>query len=79
MSNYSTGKDRTVVATEIKRVQPTIPIVTVADDLELPYDALNSVDALVTKSEGAHFLGDDSLCIKREASSESRSKARTAE
>jgi len=48
--------DGTVVANEIKRVQPTIPIVTVADDLELPYDALNSVDALVTKSDGAHFL-----------------------
>jgi hypothetical protein len=28
----------------------------VADDLELPDGALNSVDALVTKSDGAHFL-----------------------
>jgi DNA-binding response OmpR family regulator len=48
--------DGAVVANEIKRVRPTIPIVVVADDLELPYDALNSVDALVTRSDGAHFL-----------------------
>src|SRR5271163_399013 len=48
--------DGAVVANEIKRVRPTIPIVMVADDLELPYDALNSVDALVTRSDGAHFL-----------------------
>jgi DNA-binding response OmpR family regulator len=48
--------DGASVANEIKRVRPTIPIVMVADDLELPYDALNSVDALVTKSDGAHFL-----------------------
>jgi DNA-binding response OmpR family regulator len=48
--------DGTLVANEIKRVRPTIPIVMLADNLELPYDALNSVDALVTKSDGAHFL-----------------------
>ena len=48
--------DGALVANEIKRARPTIPIVMVADDLELPYDALNSVDALVTKSDGAHFL-----------------------
>ena len=48
--------DGAVVANEIKRVRPTIPIVVVADDLELPYDALKSVDALVTRSDGAHFL-----------------------
>jgi DNA-binding response OmpR family regulator len=48
--------DGTLVAKEIKRARPTIPIVMVADNLELPYDALNSVDALVTKSDGAHFL-----------------------
>ncbi|MGA7512654.1 MAG: response regulator, partial [Candidatus Sulfotelmatobacter sp.] len=44
------------VANEIKRARPTIPIVMVTDDLELPDGALNSVDALVTKSDGAHFL-----------------------
>jgi DNA-binding response OmpR family regulator len=48
--------DSTFVATEIKRVQPSIPIVMLADDLELPDGALNSVDALVTKSDGSHFL-----------------------
>jgi DNA-binding response OmpR family regulator len=48
--------DGAVVANEIKRLRPTIPIVMVADDLELPYDALKSIDALVTKSDGAHFL-----------------------
>ncbi|MFZ0816162.1 MAG: response regulator [Candidatus Sulfotelmatobacter sp.] len=48
--------DGALVANEIKRVRPAIPIVMVADDLELPYDALNSVDALVTKADGAHFL-----------------------
>jgi DNA-binding response OmpR family regulator len=48
--------DGAVVANEIKRVRPAIPIVMLADSLELPYGALNSVDALVTKSDGAHFL-----------------------
>jgi DNA-binding response OmpR family regulator len=48
--------DGALVANEIKRVRPTIPIVMLADDLELPYDALTSIDALVTKSDGAHFL-----------------------
>jgi len=44
------------VASEIKRVCPTIPIVMLADDLELPDGALKSVDALVTKCDGSHFL-----------------------
>jgi DNA-binding response OmpR family regulator len=48
--------DGAVVASEIKRVRPTIPIVMLADHLELPNTALKSVDALVTKSDGAHFL-----------------------
>jgi DNA-binding response OmpR family regulator len=48
--------DGALVANEMKRVRPTIPIVMVADDLELPYDALNSIDALVTRADGAHFL-----------------------
>jgi CheY-like chemotaxis protein len=73
--------DGATVANEIKRVQPAIPIVMVADDLELPYDALNSVDALVTKSDGAHFLWATVhfvLNVKparsREAKQESQSK-----
>jgi len=48
--------DGALVAHEIKRVRPTIPIVLLADNLELPDGALNSVDALVTRSDGAHFL-----------------------
>lgn len=48
--------DGAVVAAEIKRVRPEIPIVMLADDLELPDGALKSVDALVVKSDGAHFL-----------------------
>jgi CheY-like chemotaxis protein len=48
--------DGSVIASEIKRVRPEIPIVMLADSLELPDGALNSVDALVTKSDGNHFL-----------------------
>src|SRR5579864_1601781 len=44
------------VAAEIKKAKPHLPIVIVADDLELPEAALKSVDALVTKSDGPHFL-----------------------
>jgi DNA-binding response OmpR family regulator len=46
----------TVVAAEIKQAKPQIPIVMLAEDIDLPSDALNSVDALVTKSDGPHFL-----------------------
>jgi DNA-binding response OmpR family regulator len=48
--------DGAVIASEVKRVRPAIPIVMLADSLELPDGALNSVDALVTKSDGDHFL-----------------------
>jgi DNA-binding response OmpR family regulator len=48
--------DRAVIATEIKKLKPHIPIVMLAEHLELPDGALKSVDALVTKSDGAHFL-----------------------
>jgi DNA-binding response OmpR family regulator len=48
--------DGAVVAADIKKVKPQLPIVMLADDLELPDGALKSVDALVTKSDGAHFL-----------------------
>jgi CheY-like chemotaxis protein len=48
--------DGAAVAAEIKRVRPQLPIVMLADHLELPDGALQSVDALVTKSDGAHFL-----------------------
>ena|ERR1700733_10108715 len=48
--------DGPIVANEIKRVRPSIPIVMLAENLELPDEALDSVDALVTRSDGAHFL-----------------------
>ena len=48
--------DGSVIAAEMKQVRPTVPIVMLTDHLELPDGALKSVDALVTKSDGAHFL-----------------------
>jgi DNA-binding response OmpR family regulator len=48
--------DGAVVAAEIKKVKPQLPIVMLADDLELPEGTLKSVDALVTRSDGPHFL-----------------------
>jgi DNA-binding response OmpR family regulator len=48
--------DGAVVAAEIRKVKPQLPIVMLADHLELPEGALESVDALVTKADGAHFL-----------------------
>ncbi len=44
------------VVDEIRRVRPHVPIVMVADPQELPQKALKSVDTLVAKSDGAHFL-----------------------
>jgi len=44
------------VAAEIKKVKPQIPIVMLSDHLELTDGVLRSVDALVTKSDGPHFL-----------------------
>jgi len=48
--------DGATVATEIKKAKPQLPIVMLADHLELPDGALKSVDALVIKADGAHFL-----------------------
>jgi response regulator RpfG family c-di-GMP phosphodiesterase len=48
--------DGAVVAADIKKVKPQLPIVMLADHLDLPDGALRSVDALVIKSDGAHFL-----------------------
>lgn len=48
--------DGAAVAAEIRKVRPELPIVMLTDHLELPEGALKSVDALVTKSDGAHFL-----------------------
>ena len=48
--------DGPTVAAAIKQVRPGVPIVLLTDDLELPDGALKSVDAIVTKADGAHFL-----------------------
>src|SRR5258708_28436421 len=49
----------TVIADEIKQARPEIPIVMLTEHptehLEVPNHALKSIDALVTKSDGAHF------------------------
>jgi DNA-binding response OmpR family regulator len=48
--------DGGVVADEIKKVEPKVPIVMLAQDLELPVVALKVVDALVVKSDGPDLL-----------------------
>ena len=48
--------DGGVVAAEIKKVKPSIPIVMMAQDLDLPISALKGVDALVSKSDGFELL-----------------------
>lgn len=48
--------DGAVVAAEIRQVKPQVPIVMLADHLELPDGALKSVDAVVAMSDGPHFL-----------------------
>jgi DNA-binding response OmpR family regulator len=44
------------VAAEMKKVKPQVPIVMLTDHMELTDGTLKSVDALVTKSDGPHFL-----------------------
>ena len=48
--------DGGVVAAEIKKIKPQVPIVMFAESLDLPVSALNSVDALVAKSDGLELL-----------------------
>jgi CheY-like chemotaxis protein len=48
--------DGAVVADEIKKIRPRLPIVMLAESLELPEGALKSVDALVTNCDGPRFL-----------------------
>ena len=48
--------DGAAVADEIKKVRPRLPIVMLAESLELPEGALKSVDALVTSSDDPRFL-----------------------
>jgi len=44
--------DGGVVAGEIKKFKPQIPIVMLSEDVDLPIAAVKSVDALVSKSDG---------------------------
>ncbi len=48
--------DGATIADEIKQFRPEVPIVMLVDHIELPTHALKSVDALVAKSDGPHFL-----------------------
>ena len=44
------------VAAEMKKVKPQVPIIMLTDHLQLTDGTLESADALVTKSDGPHFL-----------------------
>ena len=48
--------DGGVVASEIKKTRPEIPVVMVVDHLEVPEGALKSVDMVVAKFDGERFL-----------------------
>jgi DNA-binding NtrC family response regulator len=48
--------DGAVVADEIKKVRPRLPVVMLTESLKLPEGALKSVDALVTNCDGPRFL-----------------------
>jgi CheY-like chemotaxis protein len=48
--------DGAVVADQIRKVRPRLPIVMLAETLDLPEGALKSVNALVTGSDGPRFL-----------------------
>jgi DNA-binding response OmpR family regulator len=45
-----------MVAAELKKVNPQVPIVMLIERLELPDGTWKSVDAVVIKSDGPHFL-----------------------
>ena len=45
-----------VVADVVKQVRPHLPIVMIADPMELPVGTLKSVDVVVAKSDGPHCL-----------------------
>jgi DNA-binding response OmpR family regulator len=48
--------DGPTIASSIKQVRPEVPIIMLAENLELPDGAWNFVDAVVTKADGPHFL-----------------------
>jgi DNA-binding response OmpR family regulator len=48
--------DGGVVAAEIKKTRPQMPVLMLVDDLDIPEGALRSVDMVVAKLDGDHFL-----------------------
>jgi DNA-binding response OmpR family regulator len=73
--------DGSTIADQIKRIRPEVPVVMLVDHVELPADALKSVDALVVKSDGPHFLLATVhfvLTVKPAQRHETRVRARTA-
>lgn len=48
--------DGGMVAAAIKNVQPQVPIIMLAENIDIPVAVINSVDALVAKSDLAHAL-----------------------
>jgi DNA-binding NtrC family response regulator len=56
IEHYPGLLDGVTAADEMRRVRPQVPIVVLADHAGLPGSALKSVDAIVVKSDGPHFL-----------------------
>jgi hypothetical protein len=48
--------DGAVIADGIKHLRPHVPIVMLTGSLKLPSASLKSVDALVARADGPHFL-----------------------
>ena len=72
--------DGGLVASEIKKVQPQIPILMVIDHLEVPDGALRSVDMVVAKFDGDDFLLSavrSALAEKPGVSAKTKRSART--
>jgi DNA-binding response OmpR family regulator len=56
LEHYQGAPDVTAIADEIKEARPDVPIVMLTDHLEIADSDLRSVDALVLKADGPHFL-----------------------
>jgi hypothetical protein len=72
--------DGSVIAAEIKRVRPYLPIIMLTDHAELPDGALKSVDVLVSRSDPPHFLWAAVhfvLNVKSDRSHEGKPRAQT--
>jgi len=56
LEHYQGAPEGTAIADEIKQARPDVPIVMLTDHLEISDGDLKSVDALVLKADGPHFL-----------------------